>query len=63
MNKEQIRRIEQARDIVEMLNYIECPHLRQIFINLNIVLKEEENRNINEKIFSYLNSQQPKQEG
>jgi hypothetical protein len=40
MNKETIRRIEQARDIVEMLNYRECPHLRQILINLNIVLKE-----------------------
>ena len=40
MNKEQKRRLEQARDIVEMLNYKNCPHLRQVLINLNIVLRE-----------------------
>jgi hypothetical protein len=40
MNIETKRRLEQARDIVEMLNYKNCPHLRQVLINLNIVLKE-----------------------
>ena len=40
MNIETKRRLEQARDIVEMLNYKNCPHLRQVLINLNIVLKK-----------------------
>ncbi len=40
MNKEQIKRLKQARDIAETLNVRVCPRLRQIVANLNIVLKE-----------------------